>query len=556
MNKPGVFLLLLPILVACSEPQTMEQPATLVIVNGHVWTGDATRPRAEAVAVRAGRIVAVGSTVEIESLAGPSTRTIDANGALVTPGFIDSHIHFLAGGFRLASVQLRDAGTREEFAQRIGEFAKEVPEGTWITGGDWDHHLWGGELPHREWIDKVTPKHPVWVSRLDGHMALANSLAIELAGVTSAASDIEGGSIVRDRDGTLTGVFKDNAMNLFDQAIPEPPKLLEDRALDAAMRRVAEQGVTSVQHMGSWNDVEVFGRARDSDRMITRIYAAVPLGSWERLRDYIEANGSGDDWLRVGALKEFVDGSLGSHTAAFLEPYTDTPDDSGFFINDPEQLREWVRVADSAGLHLAIHAIGDRAIRDLLDIFASVAEENGEKDRRFRIEHAQHIHPDDLSRFAALGVIASMQPYHAIDDGRWADEVIGSERAKTTYAFRSLLDSGARVAFGSDWHVAPPTPLEGIYGAVTRRTLDDQHPDGWVPGEKITLEEALVAYTRDAAFASFEETSKGALKAGLLADLVVLDRDLFAIAPETIRDARVRATIVGGRVVYEADRKP
>lgn len=317
------------------------------------------------------------------------------------------------------------------------------------------------------------------------------------------------------------------------------------------MTYVAAQGVTAVHHMGSWSDLAIFERARTAGRLRTRIYASVPLDSWQRLRDTIAARGTGDDWLRIGGLKGFVDGSLGSHTAAMLEPFTDAPGDRGFFVNTPEDLYAWVSGADKAGLHVIVHAIGDRAIRTQLDIYERVAQEDGPRDRRFRIEHAQHIAPADIPRFAALGVIASMQPYHAIDDGRWAERVIGPERAKGTYAFRSLLESGATIAFGSDWFVAPPTPIEGIYAAVTRRTLDDANPDGWVPEQKITVEQALRAYTVDAARASFAEGSRGMLRRGRLADIVVLDRDLTAIAPETIRDARVTLTVVGGGIVFE-----
>jgi predicted amidohydrolase YtcJ len=391
----------------------------------------------------------------------------------------------------------------------------------------------------------------VWVSRLDGHMALANSAALRAARVTRATPDVAGGAVVRDAAGEPTGVLKDNAQDLVDRAVPEPPAELSDRALAAAMRYVAEQGVTSVHHMGTWDDLAVFERAHAAGRLTTRIYAAVPLDSWQRLRDTVAARGRGDAWLRIGALKGFVDGSLGSHTAAMLEPFTDAPADRGLLVTTPDQLYASIKGADAAGLQLMLHAIGDRAIRTQLDVFERVARENGRRDRRFRIEHAQHIAPADLPRFAALGVVASMQPYHAIDDGRWADKVIGPERARTTYAFRSLRDAGARLAFGSDWFVAPPTPLEGIYAAVTRRTLDDRHPGGWVPEQKIGVEDALRAYTAGAAYAGFAEMDKGTLERGKLADFVLVDRDLTRIPPESIRDARVTMTIVGGRVVYE-----
>ena len=523
--------------------------ASLAIVNAKVWTGDSARPWAEAIAVNGDTIVAVGSSAEVRKM--NAARVVDAKGGMVTPGFIDAHVHFVTGGFRLSSVQLRDARTPEEFVRRIREFAATVPAGTWITGGDWDHEQWGGQLPERSWIDSITPDHPVWVNRLDGHMALANSAALRAANVSGQTRDVDGGAIVRSSGREPTGILKDNAQSLVDRVVPDPPETLQDRALDTAMTYVASHGVTSVHNMGSWSDLAIFERAHAAGRLRTRIYAAVPLSTWERLRDTLQARGSGDEWLRIGALKGFVDGSLGSHTAAMLEPFTDAPADRGLFVNTPEDLYRWTVGADKVGLHVMIHAIGDRAIRTLLDTYERVGRENGLRDRRFRMEHAQHISTADLPRFATLGVIASMQPYHAIDDGRWADKVIGPERAKGTYAFKSLLDNGATLAFGSDWFVAPPTPLEGIYAAVTRRTLDDRNPGGWVPGQKITVEEALRAYTIGSATASFDEARKGTLARGKLADLVLIDRDLTTIPADSIRDARITMTVVGGRVVYE-----
>lgn len=533
---------------------TPTAPVTLAITNARVWTADDARPWATAIAVSGDRIVAVGSDAQITALANASTRMIDARGQLAVPGFIDSHVHFLDGGRGLASVQLRDAATPAEFIARIKAFAATVPTGTWITEGNWDHEQWGGELPRRDWIDSVTPNNPVWINRLDGHMSLANSAALLAASVTREVRDVEGGTIVRDAAGELTGLFKDNATSLVGRAQPPSSDLMDDRALEAAMAHVAEQGVTSIHHVGGWGDLAVFKRAHARGGLRTRIYAAVPLSSWARLRDTIAATGRGDDWLRIGALKGFVDGSLGSHTAAFFEPFTDAPNDRGLLVNTPENLYSWTKNADGAGLHVLVHAIGDRAIRLQLDIFERVARENGARDRRFRIEHAQHIAPPDIQRFAQLEVIPSMQPYHAIDDGRWADKVIGIERSRTTYAFRSVLDAGAALAFGSDWFVAPPTPLEGIYAAVTRRTLDGRNPGGWVPEQKITVEEALRAYTTGSAYAEFAESRKGSLSPGKLADIVLLDRDITRIAPEGIRDARVILTVVGGRVVFERER--
>lgn len=542
------------VLGGCAAAVTSSSPVTLAIVNARVWTANEAQPWAEAVAVSGDKIAAVGSDARIRALVSAGTRVIDAQGRLVVPGFIDSHVHFLDGGRGLASVQLRDAATPAEFIARIKAFAATVPDGTWITEGNWDHEQWGGELPRRDWIDSVTPNNPVWINRLDGHMSLANTAALRAANVARVVRDIAGGTIVRDSAGELTGLFKDNATSLVSRAVPPPSHVMDDRALEAAMAHVAEQGVTSVHHMGGWGDLATFKRAHARGGLRTRIYAAVPLSSWARLRDTIAATGSGDDWLRIGALKGYVDGSLGSHTAAFFEPFTDAPDDRGLLVNTPENLYDWTKNADAAGLHVLVHAIGDRAIRLQLDVFERVARENGDRDRRFRVEHAQHIAPQDFPRFAQLKVIPSMQPYHAIDDGRWADKVIGAERSRTTYAFRSLLDAGASLAFGSDWYVAPPTPLEGIYAAATRQTLDGRNPGGWVPEQKITVEAALRAYTTGSAYAEFAENSKGSLSPGKLADLVMIDRDITRIAAGSIRDARVILTVVGGRVVFELDR--
>jgi predicted amidohydrolase YtcJ len=553
LNRKTIALFPFLFLASCSQEAPSVEYADLVIRGARVWTGNADQPWAEALASRGDTIIAVGSNSEIEPLVGGDTEVISAPGSMLVPGFIDTHVHFISSGSGLASVQLRDAATPEEFAARIGAFADSVEPGEWIMHGTWDHEMWGGELPRRDWIDDVTPNNPVWVSRLDGHMALANSLALKLAGVDADSPDIDGGEIVRYDDGRPTGILKDNAMSLVDTTVPAAAAAQLDRETRAAMEHVAGNGVTTVHDMAGWQSLATYQRAAEQGELITRIYSVMPLRDWERLRDEVEANGIGDDWLRIGGLKGFMDGSLGSHTAAMLEPFTDAPDDKGFLINTLDDLRKWVTGADAAGLQVMVHAIGDSAIRDLLDIYLDAVDANGDRDRRFRMEHAQHIHPDDIERFAVQEIIASMQPYHAIDDGRWAEKVIGAERAKTTYAFKSLIDAGAKVSFGSDWSVAPATPLEGIYAAVTRQTLDGANPDGWVPEQIVSVEEALHAYTTIAAYSSFEEDRKGTLKPGMLADFVLLDRDLTAIAPDTVRDARVKMTVVGGSVVFSAN---
>jgi predicted amidohydrolase YtcJ len=545
-----ILIVMLPLL-AC-ERQAPADLATIVISDTRVWTGDPDNPWAEAVALDGETIIAVGSTDDVSGYIGANTRVLSVQGSMLVPGFIDTHVHFIDGGAALASVQLRDAASQEEFTSRIAAFADSVEPGEWILGGTWDHKNWGGELPRRDWIDDVTPDNPVWVYRLDGHMALANSLALKAGGIDADTPDIAGGEIRRYDDGRPAGVLKDNAMSPVSAAVPRASDALLDRQVMAAMKYVASNGVTSVHDMADWNSLATYRRLEARGELLTRIYSVVPLPDWERLRDEIAANGRGSAWLQIGGLKGMMDGSLGSHTAAFFEPFTDTPDDLGLVLNKLDDMREWIRSADSTDLQVIVHAIGDRAIRDLLDMYLDAAETHGPKDRRFRVEHAQHIHPDDIERFAIQGVIASMQPYHAIDDGRWAEKVIGAERIKTTYAFRSLIDSGAHVSFGSDWYVAPATPIEGIYAAVTRRTIDGANPGGWVPEQKITVEEALRAYTSVAAYASFEENIKGTIKVGMLADLVLLDRDLTAIPPETIPETNVLATIVGGEIVYSS----
>ncbi len=498
MKNLAIVFLFVSLLVACKSKPVAEQ-----VVFGKVWTGNEKSAWAEGFAVMGDSIVAVGSRNEIETWIGPQTKVIETEKEnLIVPGFIDCHTHFMEGGFALASVQLRDAKTKEEFINRIKAFALTQPKGAWITSGDWDHENWGGELPTRDWIDSVTRDNPVWINRLDGHMNLANTATLKLAGVDDGAKEIAGGAIVRDKKGRITGVFKDNATSLIDPVVPDSSDEQKDMALQAAMKYVASFGVTSIHNMDGYMDV--FERARKSDALITRIYAGMSLRKWRELNEKVQQQGRGDKWLRIGSLKAFVDGSLGSHTAAFFKPFKDTPNDSGFFVVTEAELHKRIKSADSAGLHVMTHAIGDKAVNTLLNIYERVIKENGERDRRFRMEHAQHPRQEDFRRFAELQVIPSMQPYHAIDDGRWAEKFIG-ERIKTTYAFRSFLNAQANLVFGSDWFVAPPIPLEGIYAAVTRQTIDGKNPNGWVPEQKIPVEEALKSYTIRAAYASFEE---------------------------------------------------
>jgi predicted amidohydrolase YtcJ len=528
--------------------------ADLAIVNAKVWTVDAKAPKAEAVAVFGTRIVAVGSNTEIRKLIGGRTRTIDARGKSVLPGFVDAHVHFSDGGFGLSGVNLKDAATREEFVRRIAEFAKTLPKGEWILNGSWDEENWAGPLPTRQWIDAVTPDNPVFLDRYDGHMALANSLAMKLAGITKDTAAPAGGEIVRDDRGEPTGAFKDAAQDLISGAIPAPSDAQLDHGVEAALEEARRFGVTSVDDISGFADVRSYQRLEKAGRLTVRIYCITPMPEWKRLADAGILQGFGGDWIRMGAVKGFSDGSIGSSTAYLFEPFNDRPGYTGLLnamMYPPGHMLEMALDSDRAGLQIAVHAIGDRAIKTMLDVYDQVQQQDGERDRRWRIEHAQHVRPQDFDEFARLHVVASMQPYHAIDDGQWVERKIGHERAETSYAWRSMLDHGVKLAFGTDWSVAPLNPMLGIYAAVTRATLDGKNPGGWIPEQKITLPEAIEAYTMGSAYAEFSESRKGSITAGKLADIVVLDSDLFGVAPEKIRDAKVLYTVVGGKVVYQ-----
>ena len=558
MKRTCVLLVLVGVGAACRTGGA-NMVADLLIVNARVWTGVASQPEAEALAVAGDRVVATGTSARLQSWRGPSTRVIDAAGARVLPGFNDSHVHFMGGGMQLDNVDLRQARSPADFARLTGERVRQTPAGEWVLGGDWDEQLWDPPAPPtRQLIDPVSPATPVFVNRFDGHMALANSAALKLAGVTAATKEPPGGVIVRDAAGNPTGLLKDAAMGLVNRVIPPFTQARRAQALTRALEHAASLGVTSVRDMGpDAADLATYAEFAERGRLTARVSAAPPELQWADQAKLGIRRGFGTPMLRLGAVKGFADGSLGSTTALFFEPYTDAPESRGLFADEMlplEAMRERLTGADGAGLQLCIHAIGDRAISVVLDLFSEIAQANGERDRRFRIEHAQHVAPKDFDRFASLGVIAAVQPYHAIDDGRWAERRIGPERIKTTYAFRTFLDRGVRLAMGSDWPVAPLSPLLGVYAAVTRATIDGKHPGGWVPAQKITVEEAVRGYTSGSAYAEFAEADKGTLAPGALADLAILSDDIFTIEPARIKDVTVRTTIVGGRVVYDAPR--
>jgi predicted amidohydrolase YtcJ len=527
--------------------------ADLVLINATVWTGDARQPRAEAVAVRGGKIAAVGTAQEIGRWIGATTRVIDAEGKLVLPGFIDNHTHFMSGGFQLLGIDLRGAKSEREFAAIIRARAQQYP-GRWITGGDWDHDAWpGGVLPVKELIDGDTPSTPVFVQRYDGHMALANSFLLHKAGITKETKDPPGGTIVRDRrTGEPTGVLKDAAMDIIYRMVPEPDERETLEAARAALAEARRVGVTSIQDVSSPGDIAVYRKLLARGELTARFYCRLPISMTEQLiRDGLKAH-TGDEWIRTGALKAFADGSLGSTTALFFDPYLSDPGTRGLpsdIVLDG-RLEKWATMADRAGLQLSVHAIGDSANSLMLDLFERIVAANPAWDRRFRIEHAQHLHPKDFQRFAKLGVIASVQPYHAIDDGRWAEGRIGTTRCRTTYAFRTFLDAKVITCFGSDWTVGPLNPLDGIYAAVTRRTTDGKWPEGWFPEEKITVEEAIKAYTLTNAYAAFEENEKGSIVIGKVADMVTLSDNILLVDPVRIKDVKIVMTMVGGTIVY------
>ena len=539
----------------------------MILLHGKIWTGESatgTTKTAEAVAIANGRILAVGSDEEIRAYQGPNTTVIDLKGRLAVPGLADSHAHFIQGGFQLLSVDLKDAHSEQEFVRRIAEKARTLPPGRWMQGGDWDEEAWTSEkLPTRWMIDSVTPRTPVFISRYDGHAVLANSLALRLAGVTKETPDPAGGVIVHDpKSGEPTGVLKDEAQALVAKVIPRPSESEMEEALHAALKEAARVGLTSVHDITTgpeaWNgnftgEIELLRRAELEGWLTCRIYAITPIANWKNLEAAGISHDMGSDFLEMGAVKAFADGSLGSRTAWMFKPFDDDPGNSGLpmpLMAPPAKLEEIARQADQAGIQICTHAIGDRAVASLLDIYERIGGEHPAR-HRFRVEHAQHVRPEDIARFGKLGIVASMQPYHAIDDGRWAEKRIGHERARTSYAWKSMLNAGAELAFGSDWPVAPLDPLLGIYAAVTRATLDGKNPGGWFPEERLTVEDALRAYTLGAAYAAFQEKEKGAISPGKLADVVVLSDDLLRIRPERIKDVQVDITIVGGKVVYK-----
>jgi predicted amidohydrolase YtcJ len=532
--------------------------ADLIIISAKVWTVDKSLPQAQAVAILGDRIVAVGSNADIEAWRGSRTQAIDAGGKLLLPGFNDAHVHFVTGGMQLDDVQLKDVTSPEEFARRIGERAKITPKGEWVMGGTWDETKWNPpDIPTKELIDAVTPNTPVFVTRYDGHMGLANSVALRLGGITAKTPDPPGGAVVRDAHGNPTGALKDAAMDYIDKVVPPLSHDQLVKVVKRALAHAASLGVTSVQHMNpDYADIAVYAELLQRGELTARIYAA-PLIT--QIDDQVKIgvrHAFGGPYLRIGAVKAYADGSLGSGTAYFYEPFLNQGTNRGLLSDEMHPIalmHDRYMKADAAGIQICTHAIGDEGISTILDLYSEVTKAHGEADRRFRIEHAQHMAAKDFDRFAQLHVIASVQPYHAIDDGRFAEGHIGRDRSSRTYAFRTFLDHGVRLAFGTDWEVAPLDPMQGLYAAVTRATLDGKNPNGWFPEQKLTVPEAVEAYTMGSAYGEFQEQVKGSITVGKVADLVLLSDDIFSIDPTKIRDTKVLKTIVGGKIVWDAD---
>jgi predicted amidohydrolase YtcJ len=560
-NAMRFAVLVLGIALALGAPLAAAgPPADLVAFNGKLWTVDTARPEAQALAVWHGRIIAVGADAEMRALAGPKTKTVDLRGRRVVPGFNDSHVHLLSSGMRLAQVALKDAADEAEFGKRLAAFDRKLPRDRWLLGGKWDHdRTFKGDLPTAELIDKYVADRPVFLRRYDGHMGVANTRALKLAGVSAATHEPAGGVIYRKPNSQEpSGVLRDNAMDLLDKVIPEPSEAEIVEGVKAALDEARQCGVTSVQDMDGSDAptrrtlFRLYQQLARTGQLTVRVDFRWPLALWEEVARLGVQADFGSDFVRIGGVKGFMDGSLGSSTAKMFEPFVNEPGSTGVWVTPREQMRKWVLAADKAGLSVAIHAIGDQANAELLDIFAEAAKVNGPRDRRFRIEHAQHLRPRDYSRFAELGVIASMQPYHVIDDGRWAEGRIGVTRCASSYALNSLHKAGAQLAYGSDWSVAPIDALLGIDAAVNRRTLDGKHPEGWFSEQKITVEQAIEGYTMGSAYAGFQEHDRGSLTPGKLADFVVLSRDILDPGQrDHIAETTVVRTVVGGKIVYE-----
>lgn len=497
------------------------------------------------------KIEFVGSNDDALSFCDAQTQKIDLDGKLVLPGFIDDHTHFIQGGLSILGIQLRNCKSKEEFVSNIKDFASKN-SGQWITGGDWNHQEWKEPvLPSKKWIDEFTPDNPVLINRLDGHLALANSKALKSANITKNTPSPIGGLIEKDENGEPTGILKDNAMLLVQNLIPKPEKSLLEKAMVSALNEAKQCGVTSIQDISSYQDYLLFDDFNKNQKLSCRIYSRLPIIDFRKYYEDGIKIGSGNDFLKSGSLKAFADGSLGSQTAWFFEPYLNSsfcglPMD----IIDNGSLRKWALEADNLGFNLSIHAIGDNAVFEVLDIFDEVKRKNPPWDRRFRIEHAQHINKELLNKIKELDVIISAQPYHLYDDGSWAENFIGKARSRYTYAFNSFLENEIKLCFGSDWTVAPMSAIAGIYAASGRKTSNGKNENGWFSEEKISVQQAVECYTRNNAYAEYSENLKGTIEKGKYADFIVLSDDIFKVDLKEIPNTKILMTIFNGEVIF------
>lgn len=544
------------------EPRVWSSdPVDMVLLGGRVYLGDAAETEHEAIAIRGDRVFAAGQRAWIETMIGPNTRVFELNGRLVTPGFNDTHMHLASGGVSMLEVVLQGANTIDEVMARVSAASAQARPGEWITGRGWDQTRMGsdalgpGGWPTKDALDLAAPNNPVYLRRVDGHVAWVNSRALELAGVDPTLPDPTGGEIVRDTRREATGILKETAMNIVARIIPPPDEATVRRGILAAMAVAARSGVTSVQTQAEPRDLAIYRSLREAGELTLRVYGwdSLNAANIERLRSAGVFAATGDVWVREGILKGFVDGTLGSRTAWMLDPYSDVPSTRGIPRQEYERLLQLVLEADAAGLQVALHAIGDAANRAALNAYERALVVNGARDSRHRIEHAQILDAADIPRFGGLGIVASMQPTHATSDMRWVEERVGTGRMREgAYAWRSLLDAGAVVSFGTDFFVEPMEPVQGLYSAATRQSRDEPGvpPGGWLPEQRLTIREAIRAYTRVPAWVEFQEHQKGTLERGMLADLVVWDRDLLRIEPVEILEAKPVLTVVGGRVVF------
>lgn len=531
--------------------------ADLVLTNGNIYTVDERLGRVQALAIAHGRIVAVATSEEIRHWIGPQTKVIDLEGKFVLPGFNDAHVHLAMAGQQLLSVNLEGTRSIAEFQERIRARIERTAPGAWVTGGGWDQSLWKeNRMPTRADLDAVSTRHPMYFRRVGGHSAVVNSLALEMAGITRETRDPAGGIIVRNASGEPTGWLRDSATDLVRAHIPLPTLEERKRAFRAALAEAARTGVTSVQddsiREGGEENLPALLALRAEGQLTARITEWLPFAEpLEKIRTMQESLGTEDPWLRAGALKEMADGAGGARTAAMFEAFANDPSNRGILFFEPEELKQMVIERDGAGYQIALHAIGDRAIHLVLDAYKAAQEANGRRDARHKIEHAQYVHSDDVPRFADLGVIASMQPVHLLAEIRWTRDLLGPDREYMAYAVRSLCKNGATVAFGTDFPVEHINPLRVIYAAVARELEEGGPTGGYQPQEKISVEQAIRAYTWNSAYAEFAERQKGTLAPGKYADLLVLSRDLTHITPREILETEVLLTMVGGRTVYE-----